>query len=626
MNLFNRFEIESEVYVDDLFRHFDAKDLESDGKPVLVVQLKKPWCDDQGVVNSLIEYFEILQGLKARDIIRVQLIAKNKSDGFGVVLERPSGINLVDIDELDSVISATDFIDRLCDAIHKANVKGIVHGYLRRQDIWIDGETVRVSGFGHSVLLQSGWSNEVIEVAPELKLEKSSDSQVDVYSIARLITECYPDSKSNPVLERALEPSAKQRFKKIRVFQSELLRSWSAPTGTGIKPKNKPLEKGEDESGTDENLGHELEPVNSEKPGWHYFGKHEFESNKYNEKELFQTINKVYYSNKLSSAEKAIDVLNFTLETTSFYNLWAENQGGVAELNRSLDTIEKNTRSYRSKPFRELKEKHQKKIVCLNRKLLEFSYPEICPKANIKNHCNGGIVRLLTGMMAFLLVVTLVIFVVQYYLNNIVVGHNGVTENGMLNITAGTYHPSPYLKRFFRAMGSNPVVIDRDFSFQIGEVTVGEFKQYVNTLDDPARERIGFLWKQDIVDAPYSNIRPVDYVSRRDAIGYAQWLSKKYDVDMRLPTYAQWVAAVVSYAETNPVLSSNNNSPMEQIRNKPDHLIGNLREWSSEACGNSRFHLLGEDYMSGKESLGELPCVKDTSKLKGVGFRLIRIN
>ncbi len=613
MNLFNRFEIESEVYVDDLFRHFDAKDLESGGKPVLVVQLKKPWGDDQGVVNSLIEYFEILQGLKARDIIRVQLIAKNKSDGFGVVLERPSGINLVDIDELDSAISATDFIDRLCDAIHKANVKGIVHGYLRKQDIWIDGEAVRVSGFGYSVLLQNGWGNESIEIAPELKLEKTIDPRVDIYSVARLILECYPDSQNNPVLVRALDQIAERRFNKIREFQSELLRSWTSPTGTGVKPKIKPLENEEDGG---ENREHELKPINSGKPGWHYFRKEEFKSDKFNEKELFYTINKTYYSNKLSSTGNLIDALNFCLEPPDFFDLWIQDQPGVTGLKKSIDIMEKDTRSYRNSPFIDLNAKQQKKIVLLNRKLIELTYPDLCPELIT----DGSVIpKLLLGLLFFLLL-GIGFFVYQ---QDQVIRKNGIS---MVTVDAGVYKPSPYLKRFLGAMQMESVVIDKVFSFQVGEVTVGEFKQYVNSLDDQDKERIGDLWKQDIRGNSYSNSRPVDYISRRDAIEYARWLSSKHGLEFGLPTYTQWVAAIIAYAEVNPILDSINNEPMEKLRTKPDHLIGNLREWSSESCGSNKYHLLGEDYMADMESLGELPCLKDSRKLKGTGFRLIKLD
>ena len=133
------------------------------------------------------------------------------------------------------------------------------------------------------------------------------------------------------------------------------------------------------------------------------------------------------------------------------------------------------------------------------------------------------------------------------------------------------------------------------------------------------------MWKQDLSGSSYSNNRPVDYISRRDAAGYARWISTRDGVEMRLPTYAQWAAAVITYAETNPVLASRNNSPMDELRTQPDHLIGNLREWSSEACGNNKYRLLGEDYMTDMASLGELPCVKDTVKWKGAGFRLVMI-
>ena len=507
--LFNRFEIESEIYSDDLFQYMEAKDLEQNRSLVMVMQLKRPWLEDQELINDLIEYFEPLQSLKAREVTRVLLIARNKKDGFGVVLARSSGTVLSDIDELESVIPANAFVDGLCDAIHKLNVKGVVHGYLRKQDVWIDGDTVRVSGFGYCVLLQHDWNGSAIDVAPEIKQKKTLDARTDVYSVARLILDVFPESLNNPVLAKALDRIPEQRFKKVRDFQSELLRSWSTPSGTGIKPKRehdsntgnqtvKPKDSGREvkvEPVAEADASHKkrtnergtrkqkekLRPVNSAKNGWGYFRKEEFDGVDYSKENLFSEVSKVFFAEEFSFPENTIDALNYTLETPGFYRMWMESQGGVTALNKSIHALEKKTRHYRNKQFVLLEEKCQENIVRLNRQLLEITYPNSCPIAKEVMKVRGW-VKTLKIVSILSLVAGGGLVATKYYLDN------RVFDNVMITVNAGEYRPSPYLKRYFGAMGGELVVIDQPFSIQTGEVTVGEFKQYVNSLDEQSRE------------------------------------------------------------------------------------------------------------------------------------------
>ena len=192
-------------------------------------------------------------------------------------------------------------------------------------------------------------------------------------------------------------------------------------------------------------------------------------------------------------------------------------------------------------------------------------------------------------------------------------------------VAAGLYQIPAYLKRYFKNTEFNEVYIEQPFSIRAGEVSVGEFKEYIDTLDDVGRKSAGKLWREDLSGSAYSNDRPVDYVSFQDAMGYVKWLSSSEGGEISLPTLVQWAAAVILYGENEPVLSSDKSSPELSLRSRPDHLIGNLREWSTEACGDNKYLLLGEDYMSNKESLGELPCVINSGRWKGAGFRVVRV-
>jgi hypothetical protein len=132
----------------------------------------------------------------------------------------------------------------------------------------------------------------------------------------------------------------------------------------------------------------------------------------------------------------------------------------------------------------------------------------------------------------------------------------------------------------------------------------------------------------DRAETPYPDNRPVENVSRQEAVEYAQWLSEKTGWDLRLPTMSQWVAACIKYAEDRPVLTTSTNQPVLKVRGDIDHLLGNLREWSSDICKNGKYRLLGENYMtdiSDPDVIGRGYCVAETDKWTGVGFRLVKI-
>lgn len=196
----------------------------------------------------------------------------------------------------------------------------------------------------------------------------------------------------------------------------------------------------------------------------------------------------------------------------------------------------------------------------------------------------------------------------------------------MLLIPAGEYSIPLHLRHYLRYLGNIPIRIDTPFYIQTDEVTVGEFRRYVEGLDEERLKQLGTRWEKDWNGNPYPDNKSVENISWEVASDYARWLSEKTGWDLRLPTLQQWVVAVILYAESRPVLRTEDDvQPMVELQTKsdqPNHLLGNMREWSSDTCQDGRHRLLGENYMTDGDAVGMENCAKD--EWKGVGFRLVR--
>lgn len=200
-------------------------------------------------------------------------------------------------------------------------------------------------------------------------------------------------------------------------------------------------------------------------------------------------------------------------------------------------------------------------------------------------------------------------------------------EREWVHIPAATYSFSEYIKPYLAYLKRNEVVITQAFSIQAGEVTVGAFRQYVNSLDAASREQLGTRWEQALDGTPYDEAQPVENVSWQEASAYADWVAQQTGWEVRLPTTLEWAAACAQYPEHPIVLEAENNQPSTRLQGEVDHLLGNLREWSSDACGNGTYRLLGENYMtdfSSPDVIGQSHCVGADERWSGVGFRLVR--
>ena len=412
----------------------------------------------------------------------------------------------------------------------------------------------------------------------------------------------------------------------------------------------------------------------------YYFSSDEFEEGGGVEK-LLATINGEIIEGSDRYSTFTLNTLNEVLMIPNLYEL-LKKQKNIETKNEEVTGLIKTTESYRSSCFSDLDETKKANIIYLNRLLLQRAYPDICPKLlsmctpSVRTHirANKTVLMMLCGGVVVLLIFVGIGFSSTKSQSVTIPGEAVVSEHIVLNgqndssdneledtesaldtvdgtentasaedvspaadnadqkqidesyvtIDAGVYQIPPHLTRYFKQIKYKEIVIDQPFSIQSSEVSVGEFRQYLESLDKVAKEAVGRFWAEDLSGNSYPDNRPVDYISREEAVDYANWLSRRNGWDMKLPTVRQWVASVIVYGEDEPILASEDNTPYADLRSMPDHLIGNLREWSSEQCGDKKHLLLGEDYMTNKEALGELPCVNDSGKWKGAGFRLVR--
>lgn len=99
---------------------------------------------------------------------------------------------------------------------------------------------------------------------------------------------------------------------------------------------------------------------------------------------------------------------------------------------------------------------------------------------------------------------------------------------------------------------------DRGFAMAVNEITVGEFRRFINaTGHQPRAVRRGFSmvydersgnfvrasrvdWQSDYLGAPAADTMPVLHVSAEDANAYAEWLTRESGRRYRLPSEAEF--------------------------------------------------------------------------------------
>jgi formylglycine-generating enzyme required for sulfatase activity len=207
-------------------------------------------------------------------------------------------------------------------------------------------------------------------------------------------------------------------------------------------------------------------------------------------------------------------------------------------------------------------------------------------------------------------------------------------EQEFLPIRTGSYTVPEYLWKYVRfyfedtQSAQYEVTITESFAIQTHEVTVHEFQAYVNSLEpgNSDKKRLRDILKTQDAQAPIQNI------TWHDAVAYANWLSIEKQQNYRLPMVKEWIAALVEYADDEvdkrkggPVLDRADCTSLTGSRYEIDHLLGNVREWSADACQSGEYWLLGEHCLTLKEDIGRGFCSESDRSWMFVGFRLVRV-
>jgi hypothetical protein len=199
-------------------------------------------------------------------------------------------------------------------------------------------------------------------------------------------------------------------------------------------------------------------------------------------------------------------------------------------------------------------------------------------------------------------------------------------------IKRGKYSIPPHLASFKVGFG-NTIKVKKPFYIQHSEITVAQFRLYVEELTGAERRRLQAKLIKD--GKPLPNDYPVETISWHEANDYTQWLAKKTLWKLALPSSKQWLAATILYGEYQPnIKTTNNEKPLRRVRGERDHLLGNLQEWSSAPCQIKSektydyYYVLGASYFTDSidmTSLKTLSCKSKDVEEAGVGFRLIRL-
>src|SRR4029077_10970887 len=135
----------------------------------------------------------------------------------------------------------------------------------------------------------------------------------------------------------------------------------------------------------------------------------------------------------------------------------------------------------------------------------------------------------------------------------------------------------------------HPVEITQPFYLGATEVTVGQFRQFV---DEEGYQVGDVRWRNPGFDQ--TDQHPVVWVSWNNAVDYCKWLSKKEGKEYRLPTEAEWeyscragkAGSRYCFGDDDAQLENytwfNQNSGVGQHRGAGTHPVGKKKP---NACG-----------------------------------------
>jgi hypothetical protein len=198
----------------------------------------------------------------------------------------------------------------------------------------------------------------------------------------------------------------------------------------------------------------------------------------------------------------------------------------------------------------------------------------------------------------------------------------------MAPVPQNTYYLDNYpnVLSYIRGIGKKKVIIEKSFMIQTGEVTVGEFRRFVESgwLKEKGIEILGTRWDKEPSGKAYKKHFPVSNVPWLIAKQYAQWMSQQTACKLLLPTKEQWAAAVMAYADEQ----TKQKRRLQRINTKkqaPDYLLFNRGEWSRSSCGEDKVVTLGYDYYPfyRHHDFRRLRCALMRAS-SSIGFRLVK--
>ncbi len=207
-------------------------------------------------------------------------------------------------------------------------------------------------------------------------------------------------------------------------------------------------------------------------------------------------------------------------------------------------------------------------------------------------------------------------------------------QAGMSRVDAGRYTVSREYMPWFYHPDDDEIVIDLPFRIMNCEVTVKAFQQFYEDIGRSGNKPVKYE------DEKYgSDNCPKAYVTWAEANEYAKWMSRRTGMTFRLPTRKQWMAACIALGQ-KPYDAEVKDYRLDFAElgcycdgAVPGNLLGNLREWSSDACNNGNAHYtLGEDFNTKRYNIetrrsGDWTqvCYGDEEIFHTHGFRLVEL-
>jgi uncharacterized protein len=232
----NRFEFIEQVPSDKILECFHVRDRQSGGRDCMLRLLPARFSEDESLVEQFHRFFSRFSTIANRTHIpAVYSVSGAVGNPVYALEEFVSGVSLSEFVERRGTLSApvTDFADiltQVCEALHHAHQKKIFHLCVTPADIRIERATdkVKLVGFGTQLLGAADSMKTLPEsckryIAPELMIGTNFGAYSDVYSLAAVIREVFPELLDHDELrDKAISENPIERYQRIRQLEDKL--------------------------------------------------------------------------------------------------------------------------------------------------------------------------------------------------------------------------------------------------------------------------------------------------------------------------------------------------------------------------------------------------------------------